>query len=307
MAAFVRSTATRDNARLDWQGMIMSARILDGKRIAQELLERLALRVANRKAVGLPEPGLAVVLVGDDAASSVYVRNKRKACHQVGFRSLDYDLPSSTTQGELFALIDRLNADPTVHGILVQSPLPPHIDEDALVDRIAPAKDVDGFQAVNVGRLALRRFGLRPCTPKGVMTLLGHTDRPVRGQHAVVVGVSNHVGRPLALELLIAGCTITCCHRFTRDLESFVRQADILIVAVGKAGLVLGEWVKPGAVVVDVGINRLDDGRLVGDVAFDAAAERASWITPVPGGVGPMTVATLMENTLEAAEAAGVS
>jgi methylenetetrahydrofolate dehydrogenase (NADP+)/methenyltetrahydrofolate cyclohydrolase len=281
----------------------MTARILDGKRIAQELLERVARRVAERKAQGLPEPGLAVVLVGDDAASSVYVRNKRKACQQVGFRSFDYDLPSSTTQEELFALIDNLNADPDVHGILVQSPLPPHIDEDALVDRIDAGKDVDGFQAVNVGRLALRRFGLRPCTPKGVMTLLGHTDRPVRGQHAVVVGVSNHVGRPLVLELLIAGCTTTCCHRFTRDLESFVRQADIVIVAVGKPGLVRGEWIKEGAVVIDVGINRLDDGRLVGDVEFAPDAERASWITPVPGGVGPMTVATLMENTLEAAEA----
>ncbi|EIL89948.1 MAG: bifunctional methylenetetrahydrofolate dehydrogenase/methenyltetrahydrofolate cyclohydrolase FolD [Rhodanobacter sp.] len=281
----------------------MSARILDGKRIAQELLSRIKRRVVERKAQNLPEPGLAVVLVGDDAASSVYVRKKREACHQVGFRSFDHDLPSSTTQAELFALIDQLNADPAVHGILVQSPLPSHIDEDALVDRIDANKDVDGFQAVNVGRLALRRFGLRPCTPKGVMTLLGHTDRPVRGQHAVVVGVSNHVGRPLALELLIAGCTTTCCHRFTRDLEGFVRQADILIVAVGKAGLVKGEWIKPGAVVIDVGINRLDDGRLVGDVDFKPAAERASWITPVPGGVGPMTVATLLENTLEAAEA----
>ncbi len=281
----------------------MTARILDGKRIAQELLERIGRRVAERTAKGLVAPGLAVVLVGDDAASSVYVRNKRKACQQVGFRSFGYDLPASTSQAELIALIDTLNADPQVHGILVQSPLPPHIDEDALVDRIDPAKDVDGFQAVNVGRLALRRFGLRPCTPRGVMTLLGHTDRPVRGQHAVVVGVSNHVGRPLMLELLIAGCTTTCCHRFTRDLESFVRQADIVIVAVGKPDLVKGEWIKPGAVVIDVGINRLDDGRLVGDVGFEAAAERASWITPVPGGVGPMTVATLMENTLDAAEA----
>ncbi|WP_201313402.1 bifunctional methylenetetrahydrofolate dehydrogenase/methenyltetrahydrofolate cyclohydrolase FolD [Dyella sp. EPa41] len=284
----------------------MTARILDGKRIAQELMERIERRVAERKGKGFAEPGLAVVLVGDDAASSVYVRNKRKACHQVGFRSFDFDLPSSTTQEELIALIDKLNADPSVHGILVQSPLPDHIDEDALVDRIDPGKDVDGFQAVNVGRLALRRFGLRPCTPRGVMTLLGHTDRPVRGQHAVVVGVSNHVGRPLALELLIAGCTTTCCHKFTRDLESFIRQADIVIVAVGRPGLVKGEWIKPGAVVIDVGINRLEDGRLVGDVDFAAAAERASWITPVPGGVGPMTVATLLENTLEAAEARDV-
>ena len=281
----------------------MSARILDGKRIAQELMERIGRRVAERTAKKLPVPGLAVVLVGDDAGSSVYVRNKRKACHQVGFRSFDFDLPASTTQEALIALIDQLNADPDVHGILVQSPLPDHIDEDALVDRIDPGKDVDGFQAVNVGRLALRRFGLRPCTPRGVMTLLGHTDRPVRGQHAVVVGVSNHVGRPLALELLIAGCTTTCCHKFTRDLEGFVRQADIVIVAVGRPGLVKGEWIKPGAVVVDVGINRLEDGRLVGDVDFATAAERASWITPVPGGVGPMTVATLLENTLEAAEA----
>ena len=221
----------------------MSARILDGKRIAQELLDRVALRVSARVAQGLPAPGLAVVLVGSDAASSVYVRNKRKACLQVGFRSFDHDLPAQTSQAEVLALIDRLNADPNVHGILVQSPLPLHFDEDALVDRIDPAKDVDGFQAINVGRLALRRFGLRPCTPKGVMTLLGHTDRPVRGQHAVVVGVSNNVGRPLVLELMVAGCTVTCCHRFTRDLESFVRQADILAVAVGKPGLVKGEWI----------------------------------------------------------------
>jgi methylenetetrahydrofolate dehydrogenase (NADP+) / methenyltetrahydrofolate cyclohydrolase len=281
----------------------MSARILDGKRIAQELLERVRVGVDARRARGLAAPGLAVVLVGDDAASSVYVRNKRKACHRVGFRSFDHDLPAAVTQHELFALIDQLNADPAVHGILVQSPLPAHIDEDALVDRIDPNKDVDGFHAVNVGRLVLRRFGLRPCTPKGVMTLLGHTDQPVRGQHAVVIGVSNHVGRPLVLELMIAGCTTTSCHRFTRNLAGFVRQADIVIVAVGRAGLVRGEWIKPGAVVIDIGINRLADGHLVGDVEFAAAAERASWITPVPGGVGPMTVATLMENTLEAAQA----
>ncbi len=280
----------------------MGARILDGKRIAQELLDRVRVGVDARLARGLPAPGLAVVLVGDDAASSVYVRNKRKACQQVGFRSFDHDLPTSVTQCALFALIDQLNEDPAVHGILVQAPLPAHIDEDALVDRIDPRKDVDGFHAVNLGRLALRRFGLRPCTPKGVMTLLGHTDQPVRGQHAVVVGVSNHVGRPLVLELMIAGCTTTSCHRFTHDLAGFVRQADIVIVAVGRPGLVRGEWIKPGAVVIDVGINRLEDGHLVGDVEFDAAAERASWITPVPGGVGPMTVATLMENTLEAAE-----
>jgi len=281
----------------------MTARILDGKRISRQLLERIGQRVAERTAAGLPPPGLAVVLVGSDPASAVYVRNKRRACAEVGFRSFDYDLPASTSQDELFALIDKLNADPDVHGILVQSPLPDHVDEDALVDRIDPRKDVDGFHPNNVGLLVLRRLGLRPCTPKGVMTLLGHTDRPVRGRDAVIVGVSNHVGRPLALELLIAGATVTCCHKFTQDLADHVRRADIVIVAVGRPGLVKGEWIKPGAVVIDVGINRLDDGKLVGDVEFEPAAERASWITPVPGGVGPMTVATLMENTLEAAQA----
>jgi methylenetetrahydrofolate dehydrogenase (NADP+)/methenyltetrahydrofolate cyclohydrolase len=292
-----------DNARFPQHSHLMTARLLDGKRIAQELLNRVAQRVTERVAAGELPPGLAVVLVGADPASAVYVRNKRRACEQVGFRSFDFDLPTSTSQAELFALIDKLNADPDVSGILVQSPLPGHVDEDALVDRIDPLKDVDGFHAVNVGRLVLRRLGLRPCTPKGVMTLLGHTDRPVRGRHAVIVGVSNHVGRPLALELLIAGATVTCCHRFTDHLADHVCRADILVVAAGRPGLVKGDWIKPGAVVIDVGINRLDDGRLVGDVEFEAARERAAWITPVPGGVGPMTVATLIENTLEAAEA----
>ena len=280
-----------------------NARILDGRRIANEVLARVRAGVTARETAGKTVPGLAVVLVGTDPASGVYVRNKRKACKQVGFRSLDYDLAADTPQRELEALIDKLNADPAVHGILVQLPLPAPIDGAALIDRIDARKDVDGFSAVNLGHLALRRFGLRPCTPKGVMTLLGHTDRPVRGRHAVVVGVSNHVGRPLALELLIAGCTTTCCHKFTRDLDQYVRQGDIVIAAVGKPGLVRGEWIKPGAVVIDVGINRTNGGRLVGDVEFDIAAQRASWITPVPGGVGPMTVATLMENTLEAANA----
>jgi methylenetetrahydrofolate dehydrogenase (NADP+)/methenyltetrahydrofolate cyclohydrolase len=280
----------------------MTARILDGKRIADELLDGVAARVAARVAAGKPAPGLAVVLVGEDPASSVYVRNKRKACARVGFRSLDFDLPASTSEVELVALIDRLNADPAVHGILVQLPLPAGLNGTAMIDRIDARKDVDGFQAANVGRLALRQRGLRPCTPKGVMTLLAHTDRPVRGRKACVVGVSNHVGRPLVLELLLAGCTTTACHKFTRDLEGEVRDADIVVVAVGRPELVRGAWIKPGAVVIDVGINRLDDGRLVGDVEFAPAAERAAWITPVPGGVGPMTVATLMENTLEAAE-----
>jgi len=281
----------------------MTARILDGRKIAGDVLDRIGAGVKARIAAGRTAPGLAVVLVGADPASAVYVRNKRKACKQVGFQSFDFDLPLATSETELFALVDRLNVDPAVHGILVQLPLPPHVNAAALIDRIDPRKDVDGFSAVNLGHLALRRFGLRPCTPKGVMTLLGHTDRPVRGQHAVVVGVSNHVGRPLVLELLIAGCTTTCCHKFTQDLAQYVRQADIVITAVGRPGIVKGEWIKPGAVVIDVGINRMDDGRLVGDVDFKAAAERASWITPVPGGVGPMTVATLMENTLEAAQA----
>jgi methylenetetrahydrofolate dehydrogenase (NADP+) / methenyltetrahydrofolate cyclohydrolase len=282
---------------------VRAARILDGRKIASEVLGRVAAGVAARVREGRAAPGLAVVLVGADPASAVYVRNKRKACKQVGFRSFDFDLPAQTGETELHALIDRLNADSAVHGILVQLPLPAHIDAAALIDRIDPRKDVDGFSAINLGHLALRRFGLRPCTPKGVMTLLGHTDRPVRGRHAVVVGVSNHVGRPLALELLIAGCTTTCCHKFTQGLDHYVRQGDIVITAVGKPGIVRGEWIKPGAVVIDVGINRMDDGRLVGDVEFDIAAQRASWITPVPGGVGPMTVATLMENTLEAAQA----
>ena len=283
----------------------MAARILDGKRIADDLLDSLAARVQARIAAGKPRPGLAVVLVGEDPASAVYVRNKRRACKKVGIRALDYDLPADTADAELAALIDRLNADPSVHGILVQLPLPGGRDGSWLIDRIDPRKDVDGFHPENVGHLALRQFGLRPCTQRGITTLLAYTDRPVRGATATIVGVSNHVGRPMALELLIAGCTTISCHKFTPRavLEAQVRQADILVVAVGKPGLVPGEWVKPGAVVIDVGINRMDDGRLVGDVGFEAAAERASWITPVPGGVGPMTVATLMQNTLEAAEA----
>jgi methylenetetrahydrofolate dehydrogenase (NADP+)/methenyltetrahydrofolate cyclohydrolase len=282
----------------------MSAKILNGKRIADELLDDLRVRVELRQQRGLEAPGLAVVLVGDDPASAVYVRNKRRACKHVGFRSRDYDLPATATQAELTALIDQLNADPQIHGILVQLPLPAHIDAPMLINRIDPRKDVDGFHPENIGRLALRQRGLRPCTSKGVMTMLTYTDRPVRGQDAVVVGVSNHVGRPMTFELMLAGCTTTSCHKFTRDLPAVVGQADIVIVAVGRPGLVKGEWIKPGAVVIDVGINRMPDGRLVGDVQFDAAAERASWITPVPGGVGPMTVATLMQNTVEAAELA---
>lgn len=284
----------------------MTARILDGRRIADTLLDSLGARVDARVAAGLPRPGLAVVLVGQDPASQSYVRNKRRAADKVGIAAFDHDLPEGTTEAELLDLIDRLNADPKIHGILVQLPLPGIADASRLIGRIDPRKDVDGFHPENVGHLALRQFGLRPCTPRGITTLLAWTDRPVRGASATIVGVSNHVGRPMALELLIAGCTVTSCHKFTPPevLRRHVGEADILVVAAGRPGLIPGDWVKRGAVVIDVGINRLDDGRLVGDVGFAAAAARASWITPVPGGVGPMTVATLMQNTLEAAEAA---
>jgi methylenetetrahydrofolate dehydrogenase (NADP+)/methenyltetrahydrofolate cyclohydrolase len=281
----------------------MTARVLDGKRIADELIEHIRLKVRDRVRAAQCPPGLAVILVGTDPASQVYVRNKRRACERAGFVTRDHDLPATTSQAELLALIDALNADPAVHGILVQMPLPPQIDARLVIQRISPRKDVDGFHPENVGRLALREPGLRPCTPKGVMSLLAHTDKPVRGRDALVVGVSNHVGRPMVLELLLAGATVTATHRFTADLEAHVHRADLLVVAAGKPGLVRGEWIKPEAVVIDVGINRQPDGRLVGDVEFAVAAERASWITPVPGGVGPMTVATLLQNTLEACEA----
>ena len=280
----------------------MTARLLDGRRIADDLLDSVAARVRARVAAGKQAPGLAVILVGADPASAVYVRNKRRACKHVGFRSFDYDLPADTREDELVELIDRLNADSGVHGILLQLPLPAGINPTLLIDRIDARKDVDGFQAENVGRLALRQRGLRPCTPKGVMTLLAHTDRPVRGRKAVVVGVSNHVGRPLILELLLAGCTTTGCHKFTQDLHHEVAEGDIVVVAAGKPGLVKGEWIKEGAIVIDVGINRQDDGKLVGDVVYETALPRAGWITPVPGGVGPMTRACLLENTLYAAE-----
>lgn len=278
----------------------MTARILDGRRIADGVIDHVRRRVADQIAGGGRAPGLAVILVGEDPASAVYVRNKRRACRQIGFVSSDHDLPADTQQSEVAALIDRLNDDPAIDGILLQLPLPAHIDAHALIHRIRPDKDVDGFHPENVGRLTLRQPGLRPCTPKGIMNLLAHTDRTVRGRHAVVVGASNHVGRPMALELLLAGCTVTICHRFTADLAQHVREAEILVVAVGKPGLVRGDWVREGAIVIDVGINRAADGVLVGDVDYAVASQRASWITPVPGGVGPMTVAMLMQNTLEA-------
>ena len=284
---------------------LVSARLIDGKTIAAELLAQVRQRVQARLAENSPVPGLAVIMIGNNAASQVYVRRKRQACEQAGIASFSHDLPEQTSQVDLLALIDRLNHDSRVHGILVQLPLPSHIDTATVIERVHPSKDVDGFHPYNIGRLAVRLPLLRSCTPYGVMKLLESTDKPIRGSDSVVVGASNHVGRPMALELLLAGSTATLCHRFTRNLSEHVGRADILVVAVGQPGLVKGGWVKPGAVVIDVGINRLADGRLTGDVEFDVAQERASWITPVPGGVGPMTVAILLQNTLEAAERIG--
>ncbi len=280
----------------------MTANIIDGKAIAAGLRDNIRQQVEARLQQGRRAPELAVILVGQDPASEVYVRNKRKACEDTGIISRAHDLPADTSQQALLELIDQLNAEANVDGILVQLPLPAHIDSETVIERIHPDKDVDGFHPYNIGRLALRMPVLRPCTPRGVITLLESTGEPLRGRDAVIVGASNIVGRPMGLELLLAGCTVTTCHRFTRDLAAKVRQAEILIVAVGKPGIVKGGWIKPGATVIDVGINRTEDGRLIGDIEFDTACERAGWITPVPGGVGPMTVATLLQNTLEAAE-----
>jgi methylenetetrahydrofolate dehydrogenase (NADP+)/methenyltetrahydrofolate cyclohydrolase len=259
-------------------------------------------RIEAAVAGGARRPGLAVVRVGDDPASAVYVRGKRRACEEVGIRSFAYDLPAVTPEAALLALIDELNRDERVHGILVQLPLPAHIGRSAVIERIDPVKDVDGFHPYNIGRLAQRIPLMRPCTPFGVIRLLEHIGAPFKGQNAVVVGASNIVGRPMSLELLLTGATATVCHRFTVDLREHVSRADILIVAAGKPGLIPGAWVRPGSIVIDVGMNRLADGHLVGDVEFAPARERAAWITPVPGGVGPMTVAMLMHNTLEAAQ-----
>ena len=280
----------------------MTAKLIDGKSIAANLRQDIAKRVAERRQQGLRAPGLAVILVGSDPASQVYVSHKRKDCEEVGFVSVAHDLPATTTQGELLGLIDQLNRDNAIDGILVQLPLPAHLDASQLLERINPDKDVDGFHPFNVGRLSQRMPLLRSCTPKGIMTLLESTGVDLHGQHAVVVGASNIVGRPMALELLLAGCTVTVTHRFTKDLAGHVAQADIVVAAAGKTGLVKGEWIKPGAIVIDVGINRQADGKLLGDVEYDVAAERAGWITPVPGGVGPMTRACLLENTLHAAD-----
>ncbi|WP_086481201.1 bifunctional methylenetetrahydrofolate dehydrogenase/methenyltetrahydrofolate cyclohydrolase FolD [Oceanospirillum sanctuarii] len=280
----------------------MNAKIIDGKQIAQDIRDSISSKVQQRVANGQRVPGLAVVLVGEDPASEVYVRNKKADCEKAGFKSFSYDMPASTSQDELLKLVDNLNSNPEVDGILVQLPLPAHLDSDLILERIQPNKDVDGFHPYNLGRLAQRLPVLRPCTPKGIVTLLESTGVDMHGLKATIVGASNIVGRPMALELLLAGCTVTVTHRFTKNLEKEVSEADVLVVAVGKPGLVKGEWVKEGAIVIDVGINRQEDGKLVGDVEYDVAATRASWITPVPGGVGPMTRAALLENTLQAAE-----
>ncbi|UYU32886.1 bifunctional methylenetetrahydrofolate dehydrogenase/methenyltetrahydrofolate cyclohydrolase FolD [Siccibacter colletis] len=280
----------------------MVAKIIDGKTIAQQVRSEVAAKVQARVAAGKRAPGLAVVLVGDNPASQIYVGSKRKACEEVGFLSRSYDLPDTTSEAELLALIDTLNRDREIDGILVQLPLPAGIDNVKVLERIAPDKDVDGFHPYNIGRLCQRAPCLRPCTPRGIVTLLERYNIDTYGLNAVVIGASNIVGRPMSMELLLAGCTTTVTHRFTKNLRQHVENADLLVVAVGKPGFIPGEWIKEGAIVIDVGINRLESGKVVGDVVFDDAAARAGYITPVPGGVGPMTVATLIQNTLQACE-----
>lgn len=280
----------------------MAAKIIDGKTIAQQVRQEVAERVGQRLAAGKRAPGLAVVLVGENPASQIYVGSKRRACEEVGFLSRSYDLPATTSEAELLDLITKLNNDAEVDGILVQLPLPAGIDNVKVLEHIAPEKDVDGFHPYNVGRLCQRAPKLRPCTPRGIVTLLERYNIDTFGLNAVVVGASNIVGRPMSMELLLAGCTTTVTHRFTKNLRHHIEHADLLVVAVGKPGFIPGEWIKPGAIVIDVGINRLESGKVVGDVEFEVASERASYITPVPGGVGPMTVATLIQNTLQACE-----
>jgi methylenetetrahydrofolate dehydrogenase (NADP+)/methenyltetrahydrofolate cyclohydrolase len=280
----------------------MSAQIIDGKKIAAEVRAEVKEQVMRRMATGKRAPGLAVILIGDNPASQVYVNNKQKACDEVGFLSRSYHLPSNTTQQMVLDIIAQLNQDSSIDGILVQLPLPKQIDSALIIDSIHPNKDVDGFHPINVGKLMLRDPALRPCTPYGVMRLLDSTGEVYKGRHAVIVGASNIVGRPMTMELLLAGATVTICHRFSSNTPELVAQADIVIAAAGKPDLVKGGWIKQGATVIDVGINRLANGKLSGDVEFEVAQQRAAWITPVPGGVGPMTVAMLMKNTLEACE-----
>lgn len=279
----------------------MTAHIISGTAVSTQIKQTIADKISMHITQGKRAPGLAVVLVGADPASQVYVSNKRKSCEQIGIYSRSFDLPEQTSEQELLALIEQLNQDEQIDGILVQLPLPAHINSEKIIEAISPDKDVDGFHPYNVGRLCQRIPTLRSCTPYGIVTLLSETGLNLRGKHAVIVGASNIVGRPMALELLMLGCTTTVTHRFTENLADHIRQADILVVAVGKPHLIKGEWIKEGAIVIDVGINRVD-GKLVGDVEYDQAVQRASYITPVPGGVGPMTVAMLMQNTLQAYE-----
>lgn len=279
----------------------MSAQLLDGRNIAEKGLEDLAQQVKDRLAQGQRAPTLAVVLVGNQTASALYVARKRQQCQRVGMHSVDHDLPEDCSESAVLALIDKLNTDPEVDGILIQLPLPKTINPHTIINRIDPKKDVDGFHPFNMGALAVRQPALRPCTPWGIMQLLQHYQLTDPGQHAVIIGTSNIVGRPMCLELLLAKYTVTSCHRFTKHLDDLVRQADLLVVAAGKTGVIQSDWIREGAVVVDVGIHRDASGKVHGDLDFDTAKERASWITPVPGGVGPMTVLTLLQNTLLAA------
>jgi methylenetetrahydrofolate dehydrogenase (NADP+)/methenyltetrahydrofolate cyclohydrolase len=279
----------------------MTAQILDGKTLARTLRAQLQATVAERLRGGERPPGLAVILVGSDPASEIYVKHKRRDCEEIGFHSNVQHLSENITQEDLEERIVALNHDPTIDGILVQIPLPGHIDGHRIIDRIDPMKDVDGFHPYNIGRLALRRPALRPGTPKGIMQLLELTGVAIRGLDATIIGASNHVGRPMGLELLLAGCTVTTAHKFSKDAKASVRSADIVVSAVGNPGLVKGDWIKPGAIVIDVGITRADNGKLHGDVVFEEAMEVASWLTPVPGGVGPMTRVAMLQNTLAAA------
>ncbi|AGO15479.1 bifunctional methylenetetrahydrofolate dehydrogenase/methenyltetrahydrofolate cyclohydrolase FolD [Glaesserella parasuis] len=275
----------------------MSAQIISGNKLAQQIKTQIFEHIASYVQQGYRAPGLAVILVGSDPASQVYVGSKRKTCAELGIYSESYDLPADTTETQLLSLINKLNNDEKIDGILVQLPLPEHVDTTKIIEAISPDKDVDGFHPYNVGRLCQRIPTLRACTPYGVMKLLETTGENLYGKHAVIVGASNIVGRPMALELLLGGCTVTVTHRFTKNLENHVRQADLLVVAVGKPNLIPGEWIKENAIVIDVGINRIE-GKLVGDVEYEVASQKAKFITPVPGGVGPMTVAMLMQNTL---------
>ena len=275
----------------------MSAKIIDGKSIASDLLETIRNKISVNESNGMRNPCLAVILIGDNPASHVYVKNKKLACEKVGIKSLSYDFKSSISEQELLKLVNDINFDSEVDGILIQSPLPDHINEDNIIKAIDPLKDVDGFHPINIGLLAIRQPKLRPCTPYGVIKMLKASNINLEGLDATIVGVSNNVGRPMALELLMEKCTITSCHSKTKDLEGKVQQADLVVVAAGRQNLVKGEWIKKGAIVIDIGINRIND-KLVGDVEFSVASQNAAYITPVPGGVGPMTVATLMENTL---------